>query len=203
MTKYFITLLLSFIGSDIFAQIGINDTILVLTDKNDVSITQHYVVNGSKEMVIYASKVKRDTTFYDNLCEETAAAYDRKLYLIKLRQLPVSKINANQVFSYFNIGDSIEEVTKRLGNKKIHITPKGYEVSFYNSFSKKHEVFEFTFWDGKLSSMSRAATNSLPTNDVWLAFNILPLKEDMNNLEALIKKLRNVKSQTLKGRLRK
>lgn len=41
--------------------------------------------------------------------------------------------------------------------------------------------------------MSRASTNTLPTNDVWLAFNIMPFKNQMKNLEFLINKLRKMK----------
>lgn len=193
MTKYFITLLLSFIGGYIYAQTDVPDTLLVRTDKNDLSVTRYYVVGRTKEMVVYSSAEKQDTTFYDDLCEETAKAYAKKLELMKLRQLPISKIDADKVFCYFRIGESIESVTKRLGNKKVHITPRGYEVPFYNSFKKRNEIIEFTFMDAKLSSISRASTNTLPTNDVWLAFNIMPLKEQMNNLELLIKKLRKLK----------
>ena len=193
MTKYFITLMLSFVWGYAIAQIDIPDTLLVRTDKNDLSVTRHYVVGRTKEMVVCSSAEKQDTTFYDDLCEETAKAYIKELETIKLRQLPISKIDADKVFYYFRIGESIESVTKRLGNKKVHITSRGYEVPFYNSFRKENEIFEFTFMDGKLSSMGRASTNTLPTNDVWLAFKIMPLKEQMNNLELLLKKLRNMK----------
>ena len=144
-------------------------------------------------MVVYSTEEKQDTTFYDDLSKETEKAYIEELNLIKFRQLPISKVDADKVFYYFRIGEPIESVTKRLGNKKVHITPRGYEVPFYNSFRKKKELFEFTFMDGKLSSMSRASTNTLPTNDVWLAFNIMPFKNQMKNLELLINKLRKMK----------
>ncbi|MEE0671143.1 hypothetical protein [Prevotella sp.] len=193
MIKYFISLLLSFVGEYVFAQTNIPDTLLVRTDKNDLSVTRYYVVGRTKEMIVYSSAEKQDTTIYDDLCEETKEAYVKELNIMKFRQLPISKIGADKVFSYFRIGESIESVTKRLGNKKVHITPRGYEVPFYNSFRKKNEIFEFTFIDGKLSSMGRASTNTLPTNDVWLAFNIMPLKEQMKDLELLLNKLRKMK----------
>lgn len=193
MIKYFITLLLSFVGNYVFAQTDIPDTRLVRTDNDYLSVTRYYVVGRTKEMVVYSTAEKQDTTFYDDLSKETEKAYIEELNLIKFRQLPISKVDADKVFYYFRIGEPIESVTKRLGNKKVHITPRGYEVPFYNSFRKKKELFEFTFMDGKLSSMSRASTNTLPTNDVWLAFNIMPFKNQMKNLELLINKLRKMK----------
>ncbi len=193
MIKYFITLLLSFVGNYVFAQTDIPDTLLVRTDNDYLSVTRYYVVGRTKEMVVYSTEEKQDTTFYDDLSKETEKAYIEELNLIKFRQLPISKVDADKVFYYFRIGEPIESVTKRLGNKKVHITPRGYEVPFYNSFRKKKELFEFTFMDGKLSSMSRASTNTLPTNDVWLAFNIMPFKNQMKNLELLINKLRKMK----------
>ena len=193
MIKYFITLLLSFVGNYVFAQTDIPDTLLVRTDNDYLSVTRYYVVGRTKEMVVYSTAEKQDTTFYDDLSKETEKAYLKELNLIKFRQLPISKVDADKVFYYFRIGEPIESVTKRLGNKKVHITPRGYEVPFYNSFRKEKELFEFTFMDGKLSSMSRASTNTLPTNDVWLAFNIMPFKNQMKNLELLINKLRKMK----------
>lgn len=193
MIKYFITLLLSFVGNYVFAQTDIPDTLLVRTDNDYLSVTRYYVVGRTKEMVVYSTAEKQDTTFYDDLSKETEKAYIEELNLIKFRQLPISKVDADKVFYYFRIGEPIESVTKRLGNKKVHIRPRGYEVPFYNSFRKKKELFEFTFMDGKLSSMSRASTNTLPTNDVWLAFNIMPFKNQMKNLELLINKLRKMK----------
>ena len=193
MIKYFITLLLSFVGNYVFAQTDVPDTLLVRTDNDYLSVTRYYVVGRTKEMIVYSTAEKQDTTFCDSLSEETEEAYIKELDLINFRQLLISKIDADKVFSYFKIGESIESVTKRLGNKKVHVTPRGYEVPFYNSSRKKKEIFEFTFMDGKLSSMSRASTNTLPTNDVWLAFNIVPFKKQMKDLEILINKLRKMK----------
>lgn len=193
MIRYFITLLLSFVGNYVFAQTDIPDTLLVRTDNDYLSVTRYYVVARTKEMIVYSTAEKQDTTFYDSLSEETEEAYIKESNLIKFRQLPISKIDADKVFSYFRIGESIESVTKRLGYKKVHVTPRGYEVSFYNSFRKKNEIFEFTFMFGKLSSMSRASTNTLPTNDIWLAFNIMPFIKQMKDLEIIINKLRKIK----------
>ena len=79
MIKYFITLLLSFVGEYVFAQTNIPDTLLVRTDKNDLSVTRYYVVGRTKEMIVYSSAEKQDTTIYDDLCEETEKAYVKEL----------------------------------------------------------------------------------------------------------------------------
>ena len=141
-------------------------------------------------MVVHQSQEKCDTTFYDCISDFTREAYNRELRLIKLRQKPISKVDADEVFDYFSIGDSIVNVTKRLGNKKIHVIPRGYEVAFYNKGRRKNEIFEFCFFDGKLSSIGRASINALPTNDVWTAFFLMSFKEEIHNLDLLIKKLR-------------
>lgn len=168
-----------------------SDTIHVATDMN----AKYYVIGGCHEMVVFQNREKSDTIFYDKLSPFTKEAYYKELKLIKLRQKPISKVDADEVFEYFPIRDSIVNVTKRLGSKRIHVTPRGYEVAFYNKWSKKNEIFEFCFIEGKLSSISRAATNTLPTNDVWTAFNLMPLKEEMQNLDLLIKKLRKMRTK--------
>ena len=189
MKKIIITSILAAITIVSFAQNDL-DTLLVRTDKNEISVTKYFVVNGCKEMIVHISNNKCDTTFYDDMSELTREAYIKELKLAKLRQKPISQIYADDVFNYFEIKDSITNVTKRLRNKKIHVTPRGYEVAFYNKFLKRNEIFEFTFFEGKLSSISRASINTLPTNDVWLAFQLMPLKEELNNLEIAIKKMR-------------
>lgn len=192
MQNFLSTLIFILVYNAVSAQ-SLSDTILVATDKANFAVTKYFVLGGTREMVVYQSKEKCDTTFYEDLSDFTKEAYNKELKLIKIRQKHISKINADEVFDYFSIGDSIGNVTKRLGSKKIHITPRGYEVAFYNNKRKKNEIFEFSFFDGKLSSIGRSATNTLPTNDVWLAFKLIPFKEEMNNLEHLIKKLKKMK----------
>ena len=89
------------------------------------------------------------------------------------------------IFTYFTIGETIEEVTRRLGKKKVHVGNRGYEVLFYNKFSKRNELFEFRFVDGKLSSISRPSTNTLPTNNVWMAFKLLEMKDVLESLKKI------------------
>lgn len=57
-------------------------------------------------------------------------------------------------------------------------------------YTKKNEVFSFKIWDGKVSRISRPSTNTLPTNDVWTAFQIIQLKEYLGDMETLIQQLR-------------
>lgn len=192
MKKLLSILIFTLVYNAVSAQ-SLSDTILVATDKTNSAVTKYFVLGGTREMVVYQSKEKCDTTFYDDLSDYTKEAYYKELKLIKIRQKHISKIDADEVFDYFSIGDSIVNVTKHLGNKKLHVTPRGYEVAFYNNKRKKNEIFEFFFINGKLSSIGRSATKSLPTNDVWLAFKLIPFKEEMNNLEHFIKKLKKMK----------
>lgn len=89
MIKYFITLLLSFVGNYVFAQTDVPDTLLVRTDNDYLSVTRYYVVGRTKEMIVYSTAEKQDTTFCDSLSEETEEAYIKELDLIKFRQLPI------------------------------------------------------------------------------------------------------------------
>ena len=51
--------------------------------------------------------------------------------------------------------------------------------------AKKDEVFELCFINGKLSSIGRPSTNTLPTNNVWMAFQLLELKDILDNLKKI------------------
>lgn len=111
--------------------------------------------------------------------------YRAELNIRKLRELPIEKVDADLVFTYFEIGESIEDVTRRLGKKKVHVSNRGYEVVFFNKFSKRNEVFELCFINGKLSSISRPSINTLPTNNVWMAFQLLELKDILDSLKKI------------------
>ena len=161
------------------------DTILVWTTKTPLSEEKHYVIEGKQEMRIYISDGKRDTTIFADICDYTMEKYKAELNSRKIRELPIEKIDADLVFTYFTIGESVEDVTRRLGKKKVHVSNRGYEVVFFNKFSKKNEVFELCFINGKLSSISRPSTNSLPTNNVWMAFQLLELKDILDNLKKI------------------
>lgn len=161
------------------------DTMLVWTTKTPLSEEKHYVINGKREMRIYISDGKRDTTIFADICDYTMEKYKMEVNNRKIRELPIEKIDADMVFTYFKIGESIEEVTLRLGKKKVHVSNRGYEVIFFNKFSKKDEVFELCFINGKLSSIGRPSTNTLPTNNVWMAFQLLELKDILDNLKKI------------------
>lgn len=165
--------------------IGKRDTILVWTNKTPFTEEKHYVIDGSREMRISIYGEKKDTTILANICDYTMDKYKEELAKIKIRKLPIEKIDADLVYTYFTIGESIEEVTQRLGKKKVHVTDRGYHVAFYNKYTQQNEIFELCFIDGRLSSISRPSTNSLPTNNVWMAFQLLELKDVIDNLKKI------------------
>ena len=160
-----------------------SDTMLVWTKKSPFSEEKHYVIDGKCEMLIYISGEKRDTTVFADICDYTMEKYKEEQNKRIIRELPIEKVDADLVFNYFTIGDSIEEVTRRLGKKKVYVTDRGYKVVFFNKFSKRNEVFELCFINGKLSSISRPSTNTFPTNNVRMAFQLLELKEVLDNLK--------------------
>ena len=196
---------LSFISISFYGQEIIPDTILVRTELGPMiaDTTRYYVVHGSKEMIIEISNGKKDTLFDNGISDDIKELYDRQLELIKIRNLPIEKIYANMVFDYFIIGETIESVTKRLGKKKINVNNTGYKVTFYDKFSKKNEVFDFEFRDGKLWTIHRQSTNTLPTNDVWEAFELVQIEENLNNLENVCKALNKKKNSKKKRKKRR
>lgn len=161
------------------------DTMLVWTTKSPFYEEKHYVIDGKHEMRIYISDEKRDTTIFADICDYTMEKYRAELNIRKIRELPIEKVDADLVFTYFEIGESIEDVTRRLGKKKVHVSNRGYEVVFFNKFSKRNEVFELCFINGKLSSISRPSINTLPTNNVWMAFQLLELKDILDSLKKI------------------
>ena len=170
---------------DLATSVYRGDTMLVWTTKTPLSEEKHYVIDGKREMRIYISEGKKDTTIFADICDYTMEKYKVELNNRKIRELPIERIDADLVFTYFPIGESIEDVTRRLGKKKVHVSNRGYEVVFFNKFSQKNEVFEFCFINGKLSSIGRPSTNTLPTNNVWMAFQLLELKDILDNLKKI------------------
>ena len=171
--------------TDLATSVYRGDTMLVWTTRTPLSEEKHYVIDGKREMRIYISDGKRDTTIFADICDYTMEKYKTELSNRRIRELPIEKIDADLVFTYFTIGESIEDVTRRLGKKKVHVSNRGYEVVFFNKFSKKDEVFELCFINGKLSSIGRPSTNTLPTNNVWMAFQLLELKDILDNLKKI------------------
>lgn len=162
-----------------YAQEYVLDTMLVRTDILPFVVSKHYVIRGSREMVISVYKEKTDTVFYDEVSAYTLERYKHELYLNKLRSKPVSKIDADEVFEYFPLGAAFKDIVNRLGSKKIYITSIGFKVMFFNKFYKKNETFEFCFVDERLSSIRRPSTNTLPTNDIREAFQLLKFRNDL------------------------
>jgi len=195
--KHIIILFLSFISFSLYGQEVIPDTILVRTEFGPMitDTTRHYVVHGSQEMVINISNEKKDSVFFNEISNDIRKLYDQQLELIKIRALPIDKIYADMVFDYFLIGETIENVTKKLGKKKIHVTYTGYQVAFYDKYSKKNEVFDFEFRGGKLWTIHRQSTNTLPTNDVWEAFELVEIEQNLKDLNAAVEKLKAKKTK--------
>lgn len=195
MLKTFLLAFLSLFAQSFYGQPQKSDTVYVHTwDAPTISyLCKYYVIGGNRLMRVSISKdsiEKKDTTFYDEIDDETMYLYKGILKREKIRALPIEKVEADMVFDYFCIGDSIDKITKQLGRKKIYVYPGGYKVPFYNKFSKKSEVFDFRFMGGKLWNISRPSTNTLPTNNVWAAFHLIQLKESLEDLEVAIKKLK-------------
>lgn len=174
-------------------EVSIPDTILIRTDKGNMIISCFYVISGKNIMrVSHNQKTeKRDTVFYEGMDEDSEGRYRREVYLLKLKSKPIEQINDREAFDYFSIGDSIQAFTSRLGNKKVHVSYTGYQLIFPDELTKKPQVIEFVFWDGILKKIERITkVNSLPTNDVWTAFQLMQVKESLNDLEKAINLLR-------------
>lgn len=168
-----------------------NDTLHIATDKrDDVVYSRYYVINDSKFMIVHYNAEKNDTLYEESIPEYYKEFYNREVYLRNLRRKDVTKIVADEVFDYFK-GLTEEDLLIKLSNKKVAVDIDGsYKAMFYNDKSKKNEVFSFRIWGEKVDRISRPSTNTLPTNDVWTAFQIIQLKEYLGDMEALILQLR-------------
>ena len=79
---------------------------LVWTTKSPFYEEKHYVIDGKREMRIYISDEKRDTTIFADICDYTMEKYRAELNIRKIRELPIEKVDADLVFTYFEIGES-------------------------------------------------------------------------------------------------
>ena len=167
------------------------DTLHISTDKRDgIVYSRYYVINDSQFMIVHYKAEKNDTIMEESIPEYYQEFYKREVYLRDLKRKDVSKVVADEVFDYFK-GLTEEELLTKLSNKKVAVDLDGsYQAMFFNDKSKKNEVFSFKIWDGKVSRISRPSTNTLPTNDVWTAFQIIQLKEYLGDMEVLIQQLR-------------
>lgn len=167
------------------------DTLHISTDKRDgIVYSRYYVINDSQFMIVHYNKEKNDTIMEESIPEYYQEFYKREVYLRDLKRKDVSKVVADEVFDYFK-GLTEEELLTKLSNKKVAVDLDGsYQAMFFNDKSKKNEVFSFKIWDRKVSRISRPSTNTLPTKDVWTAFQIKQLKEYLGDMEVLIQQLR-------------
>lgn len=167
------------------------DTLHISTDKSDgIVYSRYYVINDSQFMIVHYKAEKNDTIMEESIPEYYQEFYKREVYLRDLKRKDVSKVVADEVFDYFK-GLTEEELLTKLSNKKVAVDLDGsYQAMFFNDKSKKNEVFSFKIWDRKVSRISRPSTNTLPTKDVWTAFQIIQLKEYLGDMEVLIQQLR-------------
>ena len=188
MKKILFTIFLCMVAIITYAQ---EDTLHISTDKRDgIVYSRYYVINDSQFMIVHYKAEKNDTIMEESIPEYYQEFYKREVYLRDLKRKDVSKVVADEVFDYFK-GLTEEELLTKLSNKKVAVDLDGsYQAMFFNDKSKKNEVFSFKIWDGKVSRISRPSTNTLPTNDVWTAFQIIQLKEYLGDMEVLIQQLR-------------
>lgn len=183
-----VTTLLAFVPFAGFAQ---SDTLHISTDKRDGLVySRYYVIDDTKFMIVHYNSESNDTIIENSIPEYYQEFYKREVMLRNLKRKDVSMVVADEVFDYFK-GLTEEELLQKLSNKKVAVDIDGsYQALFYNDKSKRNEVFSFKIWDGKVSRISRPSTNTLPTNDVWMAFQIIELKEYLGNMKLLIEQLR-------------
>ena len=183
---FFAFLLLAF---NVKGQDQIPDTLLVRTVRNPITDQKHYVLKGTTEMIVYFGKEKNDTVYYSPLDSDILPDYERALRIYNLRLKPIKEIDADDVFDYFPLGTTPEEIIQMLGDKQVAISDNLLQVAFYNHWSKKNEIFSFLFKDGKLYGITRPSTNTLPTDDVWVAFQLLELQSNIQKLQQALERL--------------
>lgn len=201
--RHLFSLFCLIIPSVLFAQSPVKtDTVFVRSEKNykrnfvDYTITKFFVVNGEKEMTI---TYEMDGTAIDTTMYSFISDYDKPLYQQALRELaikakPVEQLTSDEAMVYFEIGSSIEQVAQQLGKKKVNVQPDRFRVAFYNPLMKKDEILDLEFRDGVLFCISRPSTNTLGTNDVWTAFQIIHFENELKKgLNSLLDAMRSSK----------
>lgn len=182
------------------------DTLFLYSSKMtpfDTDINRYYIIYSNKMMVTCTEEKLqyRDTFYFDKMPEFLLEDYQKEVAhaqrFSKLRSKNVSEIDAREVFDYFPRGTDIVEFTKLMGKKNLAVTPCCYETTFYDKLEKKDILFQFTFSEsGKLSSVKRESTNTMPSNDVWSAFMILETVESFRDLSKALEILRKDKKNT-------
>ena len=182
------------------------DTLFLYSSKMtpfDTDINRYYIINSERMMVTCTEEKLqyRDTFYFDKMPQFLLEDYQKEIAqaqkFVKLRSKDVSEIDAREVFDYFPRGTDIVEFTKQMGKKNLAVTPCCYETTFYDKLEKKDVLFQFTFSDsGKLSSIKRESTNTMPTNDVWSAFMLLKTVDTFRDLGKSLEILRRDKQNT-------
>lgn len=168
----------------------------------DKYIRRYYIINSQKMMATCVDENLhyQDTFYFDKMPHFLLEDYHKEIAKAqkqtKLLNKDISEIDAREVFDYFPRGTDIVEFTKRMGNKELAITPCCYETTFYDKFEKKNVLFQFTFWDGRLASIKRESTNTMPTNDVWTAFMLLETVDTFRDLGKALEILKKDKQNT-------
>ncbi len=185
----FCLLLLLFSFTALAQQYVIPDTLRVLTERSPWYHQEYYIIKGKTQMIVNFGKEKNDTLYREHWTEEIEMAYKSALRTYNIRLKNVKDLDADEVFEYFPMGITPEKTLEMLGNKKVSVSDNLLQAAFYNHFSKKNEVFSFKFHEGKLYGITRPGTNTLPTDDVWTAFQLVELRSNINKLQEVIKQL--------------
>ena len=141
-----------------------------------------YGIKGKKLMRVIHFYGRCDTIYQNGFTESEISSYESAIANNYMKSKPIEKINDREVFRYFSIGDSIQDFLSRLGSKKvIDCGGARYQLSFPHELTKEPEVFEFRFYEGRLSQIERITPikHSLPTNDIKTAFQLLKMKDDI------------------------
>ncbi len=152
-----------------------------------------YGIKGKRVMKIVNFYGRCDTVYQDGLAQADLSEYNSAIKKAYYRSLPFENINDRNIFNCFYIGDSLQDFLSRLGTKKVHISDRGgYQITVPDALTKKPETFEFFFYDDKISKIERITRprNTLPTNDIWTAFQLMQLKDELGDLEKATKRLR-------------
>ena len=85
-----------------------SDTVWVWTDRNEFlgREIRGYVIDGVKEMVVYRSETKTDTTIYNEISDETKYKYRAIMETRRIRSLPIEKVDADQAMDLFPLGET-------------------------------------------------------------------------------------------------
>ena len=181
------------------------DTLFLYSSKvspYDTYVRRYYIINSQKMMATCVDEKLhyQDTFYFDKMPHFLLEDYNKEVAkaqkLMNLRNKDISEIDAREVFDYFPRGTDMVDFTRKMGSKELAVTPCCYETTFYDKYEKKNVLFQFTFWDGRLASIKRESTNTMPTNDVWTAFMLLETVDTFRDLGKALEILKRDKRNT-------